>query len=165
MDKGSAAASQGTATITLEEVVGAAAYGRKDKGTLYRAIKADKFVLSYFGPPGTRRRRQLAKVIANTTSAVFTRSNTTVAGKGHGGSGGPGQRKENLGHVQKKTIFSWMRFTGLIKASRIICSHSWRREQDHYFNDAAKSYFEVNGALISHSSIFGYILWTRKISD
>ena len=52
----------------------------KDK-MLYRAIKADKLSsIILYGPPGTGK-TTIARVIANTTKAVFTQMNATVAGK------------------------------------------------------------------------------------
>ena len=65
---------------TLDEVVGQEHIIGKDK-LLYRAIKADKLSsIIFYGPPGTGK-TTLAKVIANTTSAVFTQLNATSAGK------------------------------------------------------------------------------------
>ena len=65
---------------TLDEIVGQQHIIGKDK-LLYRAIKADKISsVIFYGPPGTGK-TTLAKVIANTTSAVFTQLNATVAGK------------------------------------------------------------------------------------
>ena len=55
---------------TLEEVVGQSHIIGKDK-LLYRAIKADKISsIIFYGPPGTGK-TTLAKVIANTTSAIM----------------------------------------------------------------------------------------------
>ena len=55
---------------TLDEVVGQQHIIGKDK-LLYRAIKADKLSsVIFYGPPGTGK-TTLAKVIANTTSAVI----------------------------------------------------------------------------------------------
>jgi len=65
---------------TLEEVVWQSHIIGKDK-LLYRAIKADKISsVIFYGPPGTGK-TTLAKVIANTTSAVFTQLNAASAGK------------------------------------------------------------------------------------
>ncbi len=65
---------------SLDEVVGQEHIAGKDK-LLYRAIKADKLgSVIFYGPPGTGK-TTLAKVIANTTSAVFTQINATSAGK------------------------------------------------------------------------------------
>ena len=65
---------------TLEEVVGQSHIIGKDK-LLYRAIKADKISsIIFYGPPGTGK-TTLAKVIANTTSSIFTQINATASGK------------------------------------------------------------------------------------
>ena len=65
---------------TLEEVVGQKHIIGKDK-LLYRAIKADKISsIIFYGPPGTGK-TTLAKVIANTTSSIFTQLNATTSGK------------------------------------------------------------------------------------
>ena len=59
---------------TLDEIVGQQHIIGKDK-LLYRAIKADKISsVIFYGPPGTGK-TTIAKVIANTTSAVFTQIN------------------------------------------------------------------------------------------
>ncbi|HKL99889.1 MAG TPA: AAA family ATPase, partial [Mobilitalea sp.] len=66
--------------VTLEEVVGQRHIIGKDK-LLYRAIKADKISsILFYGPPGTGK-TTLAKVIANTTSSIFTQLNATASGK------------------------------------------------------------------------------------
>ena len=66
--------------VKLEEVVGQEHIIGKDK-LLYRAIQADKLSsVLFYGPPGTGK-TTLAKVIANTTSAVFLQINATSAGK------------------------------------------------------------------------------------
>ena len=65
---------------TLDEIVGQQHIIGKDK-LLYRAIKADKLgSIIFYGPPGTGK-TTLARVIANTTSAVFRQINATTAGK------------------------------------------------------------------------------------
>lgn len=65
---------------SLEEIVGQQHILGKDK-MLYRAIKADKLSsIILYGPPGTGK-TTIARVIANTTKAVFTQMNATVAGK------------------------------------------------------------------------------------
>ena len=66
--------------VTLDEVVGQEHIIGRDK-LLYRAIQADKLSsIIFYGPPGTGK-TTLAQVIANTTSAEFTRLNATTAGK------------------------------------------------------------------------------------
>ena len=65
---------------TLDDIVGQKHILGKDK-LLYRAIKADKLSsIILYGPPGTGK-TTIARVIANTTQAVFTQMNATVAGK------------------------------------------------------------------------------------
>ncbi|MEG0720671.1 MAG: AAA family ATPase, partial [Lachnospiraceae bacterium] len=77
MDKESPLASR-LRPETLEEVVGQQHIIGKDK-LLYRAIKADKVSsVIFYGPPGTGK-TTLAKVIANTTSAIFTQLNATAS--------------------------------------------------------------------------------------
>ena len=138
---------------TLEEVVGQQHIIGKDK-LLYRAIKADKLSsIIFYGPPGTGK-TTLAKVIANTTSAVFTQINATVAGK-KDMEEVVGRAKETLGMYQKKTIL----FVDEI--------HRFNKSQQDYLLPFVEDgtiiligattenpYFEVNGALISRSSIF-----------
>ena len=138
---------------TPEEVVGQQHIIGKDK-LLYRAIKADKLSsIIFYGPPGTGK-TTLAKVIANTTSAVFTQINATVAGK-KDMEEVVGRAKETLGMYQKKTIL----FVDEI--------HRFNKSQQDYLLPFVEDgtiiligattenpYFEVNGALISRSSIF-----------
>ena len=85
---------------TLDEVVGQQHIIGKDK-LLYRAIQADKISsIIFYGPPGTGK-TTLAKVIANTTSAEFYPDQChSFREKGHGGSGGEGQK--HPGDVWKK---------------------------------------------------------------
>ncbi len=138
---------------TLDEVVGQQHIIGKDK-LLYRAIKADKLgSLIFYGPPGTGK-TTLAKVIANTTSAVFKQINATIAGKKdmeevvH-------QAKNNMGMYGKKTIL----FVDEI--------HRFNKGQQDYLLPFVEDgtliligattenpYFEVNSALISRSSVF-----------
>ena len=111
---------------TLDEVVGQQHIIGKDK-LLYRAIKADKLSsVIFYGPPGTGK-TTLAKVIANTTSAEFTQINATVAGK-KDMEEVVNKAKDNCKGctAEKDNPVSSMRFTGLIKDSRIICSRLWR---------------------------------------
>ncbi|EOS82114.1 hypothetical protein C817_00029 [Dorea sp. 5-2] len=137
----------------LDEVVGQKHIIGKDK-LLYRAIKADKLSsIIFYGPPGTGK-TTLAKVIANTTSAEFTQINATVAGK-KDMEAVVQQAKETLGMYQKKTIL----FVDEI--------HRFNKGQQDYLLPFVEDgtiiligattenpYFEVNGALISRSSIF-----------
>ncbi|BDF33529.1 ATPase AAA [Lachnospiraceae bacterium] len=139
--------------VTLDEVVGQQHIIGKDK-LLYRAIKADKLSsLIFYGPPGTGK-TTLAKVIANTTSAEFKQINATVAGK-KDMEEVVKQAKELQGMYQKRTIL----FVDEI--------HRFNKGQQDYLLPFVEDgtliligattenpYFEVNGALISRSSIF-----------
>lgn len=139
--------------VTLEEVVGQQHIIGKDK-LLYRAIKADKLSsIIFYGPPGTGK-TTLAKVIAHSTSAEFTQINATVAGK-KDMEEVVKRAKDTLGMYQKKTIL----FVDEI--------HRFNKGQQDYLLPFVEDgtliligattenpYFEVNGALISRSSIF-----------
>ena len=138
---------------TLDEVVGQQHIIGKDK-LLYRAIKADKLSsIIFYGPPGTGK-TTLAKVIANTTSAEFTQINATVAGK-KDMEEVVGRAKELQGMYHKKTIL----FVDEI--------HRFNKGQQDYLLPFVEDgtiiligattenpYFEVNGALLSRSSVF-----------
>ena len=138
---------------TLDEVVGQQHIIGKDK-LLYRAIKADKLgSIIFFGPPGTGK-TTLAKVIANTTSADFKQINATIAGK-KDMEEVVEQAKNNMGMYGKKTIL----FVDEI--------HRFNKGQQDYLLPFVEDgtliligattenpYFEVNGALISRSSVF-----------
>ena len=138
---------------TLEEVVGQRHIIGKDK-LLYRAIKADKLSsIIFYGPPGTGK-TTLAKVIANTTSADFQQINATIAGK-KDMEQIVEKAKANLGMYGKKTIL----FVDEI--------HRFNKGQQDYLLPFVEDgtliligattenpYFEVNGALISRSSVF-----------
>ncbi|MCF2682990.1 replication-associated recombination protein A [Faecalicatena contorta] len=138
---------------TLDEVVGQQHIIGKDK-LLYRAIKADKLSsVIFYGPPGTGK-TTLAKVIAHTTSAEFTQINATVAGK-KDMEEVVSKAKELQGMYHKKTIL----FVDEI--------HRFNKSQQDYLLPFVEDgtiiligattenpYFEVNGALISRSSIF-----------
>ena len=138
---------------SLDEVVGQQHIIGKDK-LLYRAIKADKLSsIIFYGPPGTGK-TTLAKVIANTTSAEFTQINATVAGK-KDMEEVVKKAKDLQGMYGKKTIF----FVDEI--------HRFNKGQQDYLLPFVEDgtiiligattenpYFEVNGALISRSSIF-----------
>ena len=138
---------------TLDEVVGQQHIIGKDK-LLYRAIKADKLSsVIFYGPPGTGK-TTLAKVIANTTSAGFTQINATVAGK-KDMEEVVNKAKELKGMYQKRTIL----FIDEI--------HRFNKGQQDYLLPFVEDgtiiligattenpYFEVNGALLSRSSVF-----------
>ena len=138
---------------TLDEVVGQQHIIGEDK-LLYRAIKADKLSsVIFYGPPGTGK-TTLAKVIANTTSAEFTQINATVAGK-KDMEEVVNKAKELKGMYQKRTIL----FIDEI--------HRFNKGQQDYLLPFVEDgtiiligattenpYFEVNGALLSRSSVF-----------
>ena len=138
---------------TLDEVVGQQHIIGKDR-LLYRAIKADKLgSIIFYGPPGTGK-TTLAKVIAHTTSAEFKQINATVAGK-KDMEQVVNEAKELLGMYRKKTIL----FIDEI--------HRFNKGQQDYLLPFVEDgtitligattenpYFEVNGALISRSSVF-----------
>lgn len=138
---------------TLDEVVGQNHIIGKDK-LLYRAIKADKLgSIIFYGPPGTGK-TTLAKVIANTTSSEFKQINATVAGK-KDMEEVVKEAKDRLGMYQKKTIL----FIDEI--------HRFNKGQQDYLLPYVEDgtitligattenpYFEVNGALLSRSSVF-----------
>ena len=138
---------------TLDEVVGQQHIIGKGK-LLYRAIRADKLgSLIFYGPPGTGK-TTLAKVIANTTSALFEQINATTAGK-KDMEEVVKSAKDALGMYQKKTIL----FIDEI--------HRFNKGQQDYLLPFVEDgtvtligattenpYFEVNGALLSRSRIF-----------
>lgn len=138
---------------TLDEVVGQQHIIGKDK-LLYRAIQADKLSsVIFYGPPGTGK-TTLAKVIANTTSAEFKQINATVAGK-KDMEEVVKEAKDLLGMYGRKTIL----FIDEI--------HRFNKGQQDYLLPFVEDgtviligattenpYFEVNGALLSRSSIF-----------
>ncbi len=138
---------------TIEEIVGQEHILGRDK-LLYRAIKADKLSsIILYGPPGTGK-TTLAMVIANTTSAQFHQINATTAGK-KDIEEVVKQAKDNLGMYGKKTIL----FVDEI--------HRFNKAQQDYLLPFVEDgtliligattenpYFEVNGALISRSTVF-----------
>ena len=138
---------------SLDEVVGQQHIIGRDK-LLYRAIKADKLSsVIFYGPPGTGK-TTLAKVIANTTSAEFKQINATVAGK-KDMEEVVRQAKDLQGMYGKKTILF------------IDDIHRFNKGQQDYLLPFVEDgtviligattenpYFEVNGALLSRSSIF-----------
>lgn len=139
--------------VILEDVVGQQHIIGRDK-LLYRAIKADKLrSVIFYGPPGTGK-TTLAKVIANTTSAVFTQINATSAGK-KDMEEVVKAAKDNLGMYGKKTIL----FVDEI--------HRFNKSQQDYLLPFVEDgtivligattenpFFEVNGALLSRSQLF-----------
>ena len=125
----------------------------KDK-LLYRAIKADKLgSVIFYGPPGTGK-TTLARVIANTTQSRFTQINATVAGK-KDMEEVVKEAKDLYGMYQQKTIL----FIDEI--------HRFNKGQQDYLLPFVEDgtltligattenpFFEVNGALLSRSSVF-----------
>lgn len=152
MEKESPLASRMRPT-TLDEVVGQKHIIGKDK-LLYRAIKADKLgSVIFYGPPGTGK-TTLAKVIANTTSALFEQINATVAGK-KDMEEIVKNAKDSIGMYGQKTIL----FVDEI--------HRFNKSQQDYLLPFVEDgtitligattenpYFEVNNALLSRSRIF-----------
>ncbi len=138
---------------SLEEVVGQQHIAGKGK-LLYRAVKADKLTsVIFYGPPGTGK-TTLAKVIANTTSAVFTQINAASAGK-KDMEEVVKKAKDNAGMYGRKTIL----FVDEI--------HRFNKGQQDYLLPFVEDgtitligattenpYFEVNSALVSRSIIF-----------
>lgn len=138
---------------TLDEVVGQEHVIGRDK-LLYRAIRADKVSsVILYGPPGTGK-TTLARVIANTTSAEFTQINATVAGK-KDMEEVVAKAREIQGMYGRRTIL----FIDEI--------HRFNKGQQDYLLPFVEDgtliligattenpYFEVNGALLSRSSIF-----------
>ena len=115
---------------TLDEVVGQEHIVGKNR-LLYRAIQADKLSsVIFYGPPGTGK-TTLAKVIANTTSAVFRQVNATSAGK-KDMEEVVQEAKNQAGMYGKKTILFI--------------------DEIHRFNKGQQDY--LNSALISRSVIF-----------
>ena len=138
---------------TLDEVVGQQHIIGKDK-LLYRAIRADKLSsVIFYGPPGTGK-TTLAKVIAGATKAEFVSINATAAGK-KDMEAVVEQAKNSLGMYGRRTIL----FIDEI--------HRFNKGQQDYLLPFVEDgtiiligattenpYFEVNGALLSRSSIF-----------
>lgn len=139
--------------VTLDEVVGQDHIIGRDK-LLYRAIMADKLSsIIFYGPPGTGK-TTLARVIANTTSSIFTQINATASGKKEM-EAVVEEAKNNLGMYGKRTIL----FIDEI--------HRFNKSQQDYLLPFVEDgtviligattenpYFEVNSALISRSIIF-----------
>ena len=138
---------------TLDEVVGQEHVIGKGR-MLERAIRADRLSsVIFYGPPGTGK-TTLAKVIANTTSAVFRQINATASGKKEMEEV-VRQAKETLGMYSKRTIL----FIDEI--------HRFNKAQQDYLLPFVEDgtiiligattenpFFEVNGALLSRSILF-----------
>ena len=138
---------------SLEEVVGQKHIIGEGK-LLYRAIKADKLSsIIFYGPPGTGK-TTLAMVIAHTTSAQFRQINATASGKKEMEEV-VNEAKQSLGMYGKKTVLFIDEIHRFNKA-----------QQDYllpYVEDGTviligatteNPYFEVNGALLSRSTIY-----------
>ena len=138
---------------TLEEVCGQQHIIGEGK-LLRRAIMADKLSsVIFYGPPGTGK-TTLAKVIAHTTKAQFRQINATTAGK-KDMEEVVKEAKQNLAGYGKRTIL----FIDEI--------HRFNKSQQDYLLPFVEDgtviligattenpYFEVNGALLSRSTIF-----------
>ena len=138
---------------TLDEVVGQEHIIGKGR-LLRRAIQADKLgSVIFYGPPGTGK-TTLARVIANTTRSEFIQLNATTSGK-KDMEEAIRSAKDRLGMYGKKTIL----FIDEI--------HRFNKSQQDYLLPYVEDgtvtligattenpYFEVNGALISRSTIF-----------
>ena len=152
MEKESPLASRMRPT-TLDEVVGQEHIIGPGK-LLYRAIKADKLSsVIFYGPPGTGK-TTLAKVIANTTSAEFTQINATVAGK-KDMEEVVNKAKELKGMYQKRTILFIDEIHRFNKGQQ-DCLLPFVEDGTIILIGATTEnpYFEVNGALLSRSSVF-----------
>lgn len=137
----------------LDEIVGQEHILGKDK-LLYRAIKADRLgSVIFYGPPGTGK-TTIAQVIAKTTKSEFCELNATASGK-KDMEAVVDKAKENLGMYGRKTIL----FIDEI--------HRFNKAQQDYLLPFVENgtviligattenpYFEVNGALVSRSTIF-----------
>ena len=138
---------------SLDEVIGQEHIIGKEK-LLYRAIKADKLSsLIFYGPPGTGK-TTLAMVIAHTTKADFKQINATTSGK---------KDMEQIIEEAKNMKAMYGKRTILF----IDEIHRFNKSQQDYLLPFVEDgtliligattenpYFEVNGALISRSSIF-----------
>ena len=138
---------------TLEEVAGQQHIIGEGK-MLRRAIMADKLSsVIFYGPPGTGK-TTLAKVIAGTTKAEFRQINATTAGK---------KDMEEVVKEAKTTLAGYGKRTILF----IDEIHRFNKSQQDYLLPFVEDgtiiligattenpYFEVNGALLSRSTIF-----------
>lgn len=139
---------------TLDEIIGQEHIIGRDK-LLYRAIKADKLSsIILYGPPGTGK-TTIAHVIANTTKSAFTQINATAAGKAEMEKVVEQARQLRGSNDQKTILF-------------IDEIHRFNKGQQDYLLPFVEDgtvilvgattenpYFEVNGALLSRSIIFG----------
>lgn len=138
---------------TLEEIVGQEHILGKNK-LLYRAIKADKLSsVIFYGPPGTGK-TTLAKVIAHTTSALFTQINATTSGK-KDMEQVITEAKNNNGMYGKKTILFVDEIHRFNKGQQdFLLPHVEDGTIILIGATTENPYFEVNSALISRSVVF-----------
>lgn len=93
---------------------------------LRRAIEADQLTsVIFYGPPGTGK-TTLAMVISGMTKSKFVRLNAVTAGV-KDLRNVIDEARENLKYYQKKPFFSWMKFTVLIKRSKMPCCPQLRK--------------------------------------
>jgi len=138
---------------SLDEIVGQRHILGKDK-MFYRAIITDKLSsIILYGPPGTGK-TTISMVIANTTKSSFCQLNATEAGK---------KDMEKVIRRAKEDIAMYGRRTVLF----IDEIHRFNKGQQDYLLPFVEDgtiiligattenpYFEVNGALLSRSTIF-----------
>ncbi len=138
---------------TLDQVAGQKHILGKGR-MLYRAIMADRLgSVILYGPPGTGK-TTIARVIANTTKAVFTQINATSSGK---------KDMETVIDEAKKRLGMYGTRTILF----IDEIHRFNKGQQDYLLPFVEDgtvtligattenpYFEVNSALLSRSTVF-----------
>ena len=138
---------------TLEEFMGQK-HILSEGSHLYRSIKADRLSsVIFYGPSGTGK-TTLARVIANATSADFQQINATVAGKKDMVEIVEQAKVKRAGYGRKTILF-------------IDEIHRFNKAQQDYLLPFVEDgtvtligattenpYFEVNGALISRSTIY-----------
>ena len=138
---------------TIDEIIGQEHILAPDK-MLYRMIKADSFgSLIFYGPPGTGK-TTLAMVIAKTTGAYFEQINATTSGKA--------DMQKIIAAAEKRRTEENIRTVLFIDEI-----HRFNKAQQDYLLPFTENgtiiligattenpYFEVNGALLSRSTIF-----------
>ena len=138
---------------TIDEIIGQEHILAPDK-MLYRMIKADSFgSLIFYGPPGTGK-TTLAMVIAKTTGAYFEQINATTSGKA--------DMQKIIAAAEKRRAEENIRTVLFIDEI-----HRFNKAQQDYLLPFTENgtiiligattenpYFEVNGALLSRSTIF-----------
>ena len=138
---------------TLDEVVGQTHILAPDK-LLYRAIRADRLQsVIFYGPPGTGK-TTIAKVIANTTSALFEQINATAAGK-KDMEAVVKRAQDNFGMYGKRTILFIDEIHRFNKAQQDFLLPFVEDGTVILIGATTENpYFEVNKALLSRSAIF-----------